>query len=429
MNKETSKISEGNKWTEKRDVKSSNVRMEWKEGEEEESNSIRAIKQEEEEKDQKIFGVCSKNRVTIYEIKEGGKVSVMSSYEDEAWDEEYVCMEWSVEKKSCSPLLLVAGRLGVIKILNCHKQELKRALQGHGGMINAIQRHGWDDSILISCSSDLSCRVWNIETGVCLLILSGQEGHRAPVLSCDIHYSGLYIATCAMDHQIKIWHVKDIFDLIQKSYQVPADHENVKSRKHPHYHHLHPLEEEESEKQKEKSKEDTFSTKMLQFPIFSKRKIHYNYVAHVQWVGDWIFSKSFDNTIRVWKPDLNDCAVYFFVYKSITTFAELKFPGTPTGLLKFQMDVRKQFLIASNGDGSIFLWNLSHFFQNYKYKLPKSLSQSQPQSQLQPQLYPFTIRLSGCPSPIRSLSIHPNLRFLLAGTDQGHLFNIELSFS
>jgi len=65
---------------------------------------------------------------------------------------------------------------------------------------------------------------------MCLAILSGHNGHSEGVLSCDVHISGNYLVSSSFDHSIKIWKLDNIQHWINESYQVPKNHENVKSR-------------------------------------------------------------------------------------------------------------------------------------------------------------------------------------------------------
>ena len=73
-----------------------------------------------------IFAIATINRATIYELKSNGSISIIQTYIDEAWDESYYCLTWCVDKKTAEPLLVIAGELGVIKIINCHSQKFTK---------------------------------------------------------------------------------------------------------------------------------------------------------------------------------------------------------------------------------------------------------------------------------------------------------------
>ena len=39
-------------------------------------------------------------------------------------EEEYYAVTWSIMKENGTPILLAAGRQGMVRVLDCHKQEL-----------------------------------------------------------------------------------------------------------------------------------------------------------------------------------------------------------------------------------------------------------------------------------------------------------------
>ena len=74
-----------------------------------------------------IFATVSLNRATIYELNQSdGKISCLQTYLDEAWDESFYCCTFAVDKQTSAPLLIIAGELGVIKIINCNTQKMKK---------------------------------------------------------------------------------------------------------------------------------------------------------------------------------------------------------------------------------------------------------------------------------------------------------------
>jgi len=91
---------------------------------------------------------------------------------------------------TAEPLLAVAGMRGIVKLVNCARQTVERALLGHGNAINDLKPHPVDGSLLLSASKDESVRLWNLRAGVCVAIFAGDRGHRDEVLSIDVHLSG-----------------------------------------------------------------------------------------------------------------------------------------------------------------------------------------------------------------------------------------------
>ena len=88
------------------------------------------------------------------------------------------------------PLLGVAGKRGVITIINTLKMSLVNVLVGHGKPINEVRTHSVDDGLILSASDDKSIRLWNVITGVCIAIFAGEKGHSKEVISVDCHLVG-----------------------------------------------------------------------------------------------------------------------------------------------------------------------------------------------------------------------------------------------
>ena len=270
-------------------------------------------------------------------------------------------------------------------------------MQGHGGKINHLTNHPFDNNVVISSSGDHSIRMWNIESGMCLCIFGGHNGHRDEVLCSSVHINGRYLASCSIDHSIKIWDLyhndnsikskntsmneielksfESIDKWIKESYNVSPNHENTKPRmkksiknnRNPNdnnnnnsnnskltitndeisiENNMTPSsddigdEKTDNKENKENlennemneiafdnaddiscypSKMDSNTlrqhcTKMEQFPIYDRSKIHTSGVDHIDWIGDFILSKSVESMIKIWKPPLTDTVVCCICY-------------------------------------------------------------------------------------------------------------------
>ena len=97
--------------------------------------------------------------------------------------EVYYTCTWTTDPNTYEPLLLVGGLKGIIRTIAPFKSRYRLALIGHGSSVNELRMHPTRHFILLSSSKDCSMRLWNINTGVCIAIFGGVEGHRDEVLS------------------------------------------------------------------------------------------------------------------------------------------------------------------------------------------------------------------------------------------------------
>eukprot|EP00884_Botryococcus_braunii_P007715 jgi/Botrbrau1/16945/Bobra.49_2s0011.1 len=130
-----------------------------------------------------IFASCCGTQVTVYKLQTAGGIELIQAYVDAWEDEEFFACKFTLDERNGAPLLMAAGKCGILKVLDCHNGALHWAAEGHGDAINDIAVHARKPSIVVTASRDQSLRLWNVLSKVCLLVIGGSDGHRNEVLS------------------------------------------------------------------------------------------------------------------------------------------------------------------------------------------------------------------------------------------------------
>lgn len=282
-----------------------------------------------------VFAVTSKTSVSIYECLPNGKIHLESSFGDD--EDDFWSCTWTFNCENRHVLVAAAGSRGVIRLIDTYEKAITSSLQGHSASINELRTHPKIPHIVLSAGADLSLRLWNVRTGLCIAVFAGADGHRDQVLSADFHDAAHMIVSGGMDHSIKIWRLdKSVRDAIFFS-----DINNERQRK------------------------ERFKTVNVSCPNFSTRDIHSNYVDCVRWLANFVLSKSCQDSIICWKPgaltdDLDD-----FIPKDTS-----KEPASATTVIRpFELFDSKiwfmrfctdgEYLVLGNELGVIYVWHIA----------------------------------------------------------------------
>ncbi|CAM6101382.1 unnamed protein product [Calypogeia fissa] len=336
-----------------------------------------------------IFASAGANRVTVYQCLEGGPIAVLQAYVDEDvrtpsisgpsfafnWplclhliffvsslplvdfccsdlccarfmhylqkDESFYTVSWACDNEGL-PLLVASGSNGVIRVIDCSKENLLKTLVGHGDSVNELRTQALKPCLVISASKDESIRLWNVTTNVCILVMAGAGGHRNEVLSVDFHPSDMHqIASCGMDNTIKLWNIKDFWVWVEKSFTWTES-------------------------------PSKFPTKYVQFPVFNAL-VHSNYVDCTRWLGDFILSKSVDNEIVVWEPLLKE---HSGTEGAVDVLQKYPVPECDIWFIKFSCDFHFNTLAIGNREGKVFVWEPQSSPPNLLAKLSHSQCKS-----------------------------------------------------
>jgi polycomb protein EED len=285
------------------------------------------------------FAVAGSNKVSIYECSKDGGIILKSTYTDPDKDETFYVVVWTYDPDSMDALLLTAGGRGIIRIINPNNNKY-RHLKGHGLAVNDLKIHPHDPNMLLSSSKDHSIRLWNLKTEVCIAIFGGVEGHRDEVLYADFHRTGSRIISSGMDHSLKIWSLESDQILTAMSQSYTYDH--LKALK-------------------------PFSTARVHFPNYTTRDIHRNYVDCVTWYGNFVLSKSCENSIVMWKPGKITQELDTFLPKnqivsdaSTTIIHQFDYTDGEIWYMRFSMDDEQRMMALGNMKGKAYVWDIDH---------------------------------------------------------------------
>eukprot|EP01038_Epipyxis_sp_PR26KG_P005376 gene5376-7454_t len=290
---------------------------------------------------QSYFASVGSNSATIYKINDdditlfstsNSAVEHIQKYIDEDLNEDFYSCTWC-STKIYEPLLVVGGKQGIIKVINCTNYHLEYALCGHGNSINDLQCHKTESHLLLSASKDRSIRLWNVHTFVCVAIFCGDGGHTNEVLSIDTHLLGNCFASSSSDTSIKIWNLKDpqLQAAIHKSNIIESNLVN------------------------------DFQTCIQQNPLFSTTQIHRGYVDCIKWMGDHILSKSTNSRMVLWSPDsmrYKDAVIILQEYE-LSDSDDIWF-------IKFDVSIPWDIFAVGNKSGKVQLFPLSSFIPKNK---------------------------------------------------------------
>jgi polycomb protein EED len=333
-----------------------------------------------------MFASVGANRITVYKIIDNQLRPVLC-LADPNVKEHFYCCTWAIDFSLHEVVLLAAGNSGIIRIISTSCPQSIKYLSGHGGAINDLKVSPVYQELVLSSSKDHSIRLWNIRTEACIAIFGGVEGHRDEVLSCDFHCTGTRIISCGMDHSLKIWNfTPDVMAAIELSKQF----NDITARK-------------------------SFPTVRKHFPTFSTRDIHRNYVDCVAWYGNFILSKSCENSIVCWRPGKLESSADLSLptkYTTDTTCSILEnfdVKQCDIWFLRFSIDSGMKYLALGNKIGKIYVIDLDSHDHDSKPAEKATLSHPK------------------CQSAIRQTCFSNDASMLICSCEDGTLWRWDLS--
>ncbi|KAG7158497.1 Polycomb protein EED-like [Homarus americanus] len=249
-----------------------------------------------------VFATAGNNRISVYQCMDDGAIKLLQCYSDPDPEENFYTVAWSYDTDTGRPTLAAAGS------------------RGHGNAINELKFHPRDPNLLLSVSKDHALRMWNIRTDILVATFGG-----------DIDVEGMCIVSCGMDHSLKIWKLTTdiMLSTINQSYTF-----NPSRAVRP------------------------FPTVQQNFPDFSTRDIHRNYVDCVRWLGRFILSKSCENTIVCWKPGLLNQTELKHNDTNVTIIHKFDYKECEIWFMRFSLDYWQKVLAVGNQLGRTYVWDL-----------------------------------------------------------------------
>lgn len=323
-----------------------------------------------------IFVTVGSNRCSIYEyVPLTGYMDLIDAFKDADDAEVFYTSAWTTDPLTKDPIVSIAGVKGIIRTIVPFKSMYKNALIGHGGSINDLKYHPSKSSILLSSSRDYTMRLWNINTNVCIAIIGGVEGHRDEVLSGDFNLTGTLLMSSSIDHSLKMWKINT-----PKIIKAIDDSEIFTNQN------------------------ESFPTVQINFPEFSTRDVHSNYIDYVRWFGDLVLSKSCENCIICWKPGHFNESIDTITRtnKNVSILHTFTAEDCEIWYVRFGFDFSQKFLSLGTQSGKVYIWDLDS-------EDPKNIKK-------------LTISHAKSKIPIRSVALSMNSQHLIAVNDEGCIF-------
>ncbi|CAI7871191.1 unnamed protein product [Closterium sp. NIES-53] len=326
-----------------------------------------------------MFASVSGNRITVYKCEPGGATIVVQLFLDENKDESFYTVAW-MRGQQGRPLLAASGSSGVIRIIDCWRETVVHSFIGHGGAVNEVRVHPSHPALLLSAGKDESLRLWNTDTGVCVAIMGGTDGHRNEVLSADFHPGDqAIIASCGMDSSIRVWSLQECWHVVNQS-NTWAD---VPSK---------------------------FPTKILQYPLYVVCDVHTNYIDCLRWYGDFVLSKSVDNEVILWRWCHKPATEPGSTHPAEGTLDILqRYPVPDCGFwfIKFDLDYMASIMAIGNCVGKVYVYDL----------------------QSSPPILLSTLSRKDCKTQIRQTAVSHDGRIIMSCDDDGWLWRWDLVMS
>lgn len=248
--------------------------------------------------------------------------------------------------------ILAGGQKGILRVFHCLAPDKGGdGLKGHGEAINDIAVDPKAPELVFTASSDWTVRMWNLLSMRTVAVFGGWMGHCDGVLSLDVHARLKIVASSGVDKQIMLWRydTEDMERALARSVQRPVEGDPPTK----------------------------FWPPVIQVPNYETHHPHSHYVDCVRFFGDYLITRSCDQTMKMWRVanedgepiDLLDATRKFIIrqpnrnenYKTrsnISLVHAFDFETTDMFFVKFGLCVEGKMMAVGDDDGDAWLWDL-----------------------------------------------------------------------
>ncbi|KAI6181500.1 hypothetical protein M3Y98_00835900 [Aphelenchoides besseyi] len=282
------------------------------------------------------LATCGSRYVTIYRLYPKDKrMESMVQFQDPNKEEGYYAITWAIDEVVRRHVVVVGGAKGIIRVLDPLTKETCNTLRGHGESVNELRTSPINPLIVASASKDRTARLWNIRSSDCLAVFGGAYGHLDEVISLDFDLDQRFLLTTSMDHTVRVWDLRERTKTAERIDKSINGDDSVVSL---------PAEENH-------------------FPLAVSRDVHTNYVDCGRFLGEFIVSKSCENSIVLWKFGGFDYGAagegtLLRTETYVLHCAWMDLPHAETWFIKFDIHPKNKYIACGNENGEIHLWHL-----------------------------------------------------------------------
>ncbi|OAF67114.1 hypothetical protein A3Q56_05140, partial [Intoshia linei] len=125
-----------------------------------------------------VFCVVGGKEINVYEIEDSEKFTTRIIYSFADYNDIFYTCDWTYDDSKKVPVILVAGSLGIIRVIKLLDKHYHKVLLGHGSSVNELMTHCHNPNLVFSASKDRCVKLWHWKMNSQIAIFGGIQGHR-----------------------------------------------------------------------------------------------------------------------------------------------------------------------------------------------------------------------------------------------------------